>query len=95
MVAAGDGHEGVARDLEVVHPEISPYLDVIRVAFVNGNDPVGRDADVALGILAADYIGDVLVDGSEAGLSFLSRLGFGGGVGAYFIPYGCLLIISK
>ena len=51
--------------IEVHHPELAPHLDVLAVALVNGHDCRQRHMNLRLGILVADGVHQIAMDGRE------------------------------
>ena len=63
VVAAGDGLEGIACEFVVENPEVAPYAHLLCIFVFSGDPYEGGDADVALCVLTADFLHQVVVDG--------------------------------
>ena len=67
MAAARDTFQRVAHLIVVEDPEITPYLDVLGITLVNSHYAVDGYAVFTLGILAANRISQLAVDGRKIG----------------------------
>ena len=71
MTAARNGQQRVASDVVVVHPEVTPHLDVVGIALVNANHSIVRDAHLPRAVLLALVVGKVTLNGLEISVHLL------------------------
>lgn len=71
VISARDAFQRIAHKIVVQHPEIALDLDVIPVAVIHINDGIEWDADVTVGIMPPDFIGQVFFYSVEIGFLFV------------------------
>ena len=65
MAAAGNALQRIAHLIVVEHPEITPNKDVLSIPLVDSHDGVNGNAVFSLGVMLADFIDQITVDGRE------------------------------
>ena len=63
VVAAGDGLEGIACEFVVENPEVAPNAHLLCILVFSSDQCEGGDANVALCVLTADFLHQVVADG--------------------------------